>query len=242
MASLRKKETMDSGFHRSSLSKGAIKTSCLERLAVEGDLTGALVKLPFIGHPHCHPDKARPVPTPHGIRARTVDPACLVAPLPGWLPHPGRGLGSRGPRGPPSYPLTSSWSLFSPKEPHPPAKGVECPQALCQGRSLARAARRRQPPVHPSSTWALLPRPLITSSAQSRAGPLPTRERETHRVTSDHLGEEPCQAVIGEEAVGASQVQALSRGRHAPGGHHGGRVGNELHVCGTGRQRGKGVE
>lgn len=82
----------------------------------------------------------------------------------------------------------------------------------------------------------------MISSTQSQAGPLPTRERDTHRVTSDHLGEEPCQAVIGEEAVGASQVQALRRGHHAPGSHHGGWVGNELHVCGRGRQRGKGVE
>ena len=66
------------------------------------------------------------------------------------------------------------------------------------------------------------------------------REQVTHRVTSDHLGEEPCQAVIGEEAVGASQVQALHRGHHAPGGHHGGRVGNELHICGRGRQSQRG--
>lgn len=49
---------MDSGFHRSSLSKGAIKTSCLEQAHHGGDLTGALVKRPFIGHPHCRPDKA----------------------------------------------------------------------------------------------------------------------------------------------------------------------------------------
>lgn len=38
--------------------------------------------------------------------------------------------------------------------------------------------------------------------------------------------------MVGQEAAGTPQVQALHCGHHAPCGHHGRRVGDELHICG----------
>lgn len=220
-----------------------------------GDLTGALVKRPFVGSPRCRPDKARRGLTPHTIRARIIDPACRVAPLPdGPPPRPQEGLrllgapGATRSLGGPSRPSQVLGGV-SPPPGAPQETGWSGPQAAC-ARATARscASGRRWlpvPHVAPASatsqrtTAAWDSQALDASSTRCRTGPPASAGAVTYRVTPDHFGEEPRQAVIGQEAVGASQVQALHRGHHAPGSHHGGRVGNELHICGErGRQRG----
>lgn len=55
--------------------------------------------------------------------------------------------------------------------------------------------------------------------------------RLTHRVTLDHSGKKVRCAVAGKVVVGATQVQALHCSHHTPSSYHGGRVGNELHIC-----------
>lgn len=90
-----------------------------------------------------------------------------------------------------------------------------------------------------SELW--LQHPALGIPSPGPAGPpLPVQDGcpRTYWVALDHFGEESREAVIGQEAVGASQVQALRCGHHTPGSHHGGRVGNELHVCSRGRGKG----
>lgn len=86
----KKKDTIDSSFRSSSLSTRGHRNEWSVRDPLWTlDLTGALVKRPFIGHPHCRRDKAPAGPTPPPIRARITDSACLW-PLFSAVP-PGRG-------------------------------------------------------------------------------------------------------------------------------------------------------